>query len=542
MRNTRAVVLGLGMLTSGVLLGFGVHLAMGDDNNPPDFPDRSDAAVLDKFNIQTDTAHKKVEVRLYGQTQGQAAIQKSGKQLNIELPMTRLSQSLLDNGLPVVIDNSNKFIGRAVPGQNPHQSRIIIPNFPTNDYDVSVVYQAPNGKTTTLTRAAAPEQAPLQMMEVTQQPAPQRTTSAATSNDDQPDLRPRQAAPAARPSYQAPPQTAVSAITPRPAVSGDTENTFEAIAETYKMPGEVARPRTAPRNATAVNTASPWSRMKPVSVSSNTDTNEETKPAAKPASASYPIWNPYVVQTAPNQAAEAVPDLTTDGQNFNRIYSSGPSSMPKPDPLWYLHQLPSRPTFDGTQSVTPNTTIALTPMPDFSKPIKTLPFPAVKNAKDDNSSLVAAPTVDKSLIATLKQLIHMVPTWVYVVLGLFLLGIGLFTLVAAASILFQLFKPGYGAFQKKLPLPPSMWQVQRNKYRPPVQKPAAAEIPSPVASSVPRHSNLAVPEVVFDDVPSLNAFRLLKDTPHTMREAVQKSVLLKFPTHRPRGNARKMPV
>ncbi len=581
---------GVGLLMVGILLGFGVHLALGDDQlqsllNQQTATNRSDATVLEHFELQTDSKRKKVEVRLYGQKPGYAAIQKAGKQLAIELPMTQLSQKMLDNGLPVVIDNNNKFIGRAVPGQNPHQSRIIIPNFPTSDYDVKVVHQDASGKVTTLARSMGADQTPAPQAQVVQAAAVaenQRTETQRTetqkSEEDAPGLRPRQTLapkPAARKARQKV-QAAQANITPRPAFSADPVGTFEAIAGNYKQAPEAPKPinpsqlpvqlprlaianSPTSRNA-ASNNASPWSHLRPVIVSntavSNTaqpETAQESaqnpsRTAQKPA---YPIWNPYVVRPANFATAEApnpqeVPDLTSSGQSFNRLYTStGPGvstpSIPRPDPLWYLHQLPSRPTSNGLQAPP----ISLTPMPDFSQPIQTLPITksltAQQAAKTDKATqMLAAPTANKSMIATVKQLILMVPTWAYIALGVFLLGIGAFLLVAAASVLFQLIRPSYGS-STKLPLPPSLWQVQRRKYKRPTAPapvPSAPEIPSPVASSIPRHTNLSVPEVVFDDVPSLNASRLLSDTPHTLREAVQKSVILRFPTHRPRSIVR----
>lgn len=122
-------------MTSKVVYGFfsGLTLAafwLGFQTIAP-----ASGAELDGFAINTQD--KSVTVTLFTDQRATYTTEHEGKQFTITLPDTQLSKEQLNNGLPVVIDNKNRFIGRAVPGED-GKVKIILPNLPANEYSVSI--------------------------------------------------------------------------------------------------------------------------------------------------------------------------------------------------------------------------------------------------------------------------------------------------------------------------------------------------------------------------------------------------------------------
>ncbi|MDX2084071.1 MAG: hypothetical protein SFZ03_01615 [Candidatus Melainabacteria bacterium] len=92
--------------------------------------------TLDGFDIQTEG--QSVKIQLKTNARAQYATENKDGVFSVTLKDTRLSPEQMKNGLPVVLDNENRFIGRAVPvGDN--QVKIILPNLPSDQYSVSVV-------------------------------------------------------------------------------------------------------------------------------------------------------------------------------------------------------------------------------------------------------------------------------------------------------------------------------------------------------------------------------------------------------------------
>ncbi len=94
-------------------------------------------AELNGFAIQTQEASKTVTITLFTDQRVPYATEHHGKQFAIVLPNTQISPSQLKNGLPVIVDNQNRFIGRAVPAED-GKVRIVLPNLSVNDYAVSI--------------------------------------------------------------------------------------------------------------------------------------------------------------------------------------------------------------------------------------------------------------------------------------------------------------------------------------------------------------------------------------------------------------------
>lgn len=117
------------LLTGSVLLSVGVFCPQG-----------SWSAELNGFTI--DTQDKTVTVTLLMDQKVPYVLERQGRQMTIVLSGAQLSQEQLNNGLPVVIDNKNRFIGRAVPAED-GKIKIILPNLPASEYTVSVVQKRP---------------------------------------------------------------------------------------------------------------------------------------------------------------------------------------------------------------------------------------------------------------------------------------------------------------------------------------------------------------------------------------------------------------
>lgn len=98
------------------------------------------SAELDGFAINTQD--KAVTVTLFTDQRAQYTTEHQGKQFTIVLPDSQLSKEQIANGLPVVIDNKNRFIGRAVPGED-GTVKIILPNLPSSEYAVSIQQKRP---------------------------------------------------------------------------------------------------------------------------------------------------------------------------------------------------------------------------------------------------------------------------------------------------------------------------------------------------------------------------------------------------------------
>ncbi len=96
--------------------------------------------TLERFEIET-SDNNSVKVILYTDGRATYHTEAEDKGFSLILDKTRLSEASLRNGLPVVIDNKNRFIGRAVAGAE-GQIKIIIPNLPTNQYSVSVLQRS----------------------------------------------------------------------------------------------------------------------------------------------------------------------------------------------------------------------------------------------------------------------------------------------------------------------------------------------------------------------------------------------------------------
>ncbi len=238
------------------------------------------ATVLDGFAINTQD--KAVTVTLYTDQRAQYTTENQGKQFAIVLPQTELSKAQLENGLPVVIDNQNRFIGRAVPTED-GKVKIILPNLSAEDYTVSVQQQRPGQK------AEAPALKP--------RPAVQNASQfeAVASSFPSPAAKPA-GMPGTAPTEKAPAANVVR-LTPNPALRSTSSN--GTIWNPYVVK------TTAPTTKATATEATP------------------TRPASRGRSA----------LGGPSRSASSINTLS--------VAESSPSPNVAPnDPLWYLHSLP----------------------------------------------------------------------------------------------------------------------------------------------------------------------------------------------------------
>lgn len=237
-------------------------------------------AELDGFAINTQD--KAVTVTLFTDQRANYTTEHHGKQFTIVLPQTQLSKEQLENGLPVVIDNKNRFIGRAVPTDD-GKVKIILPNLPAEDYAVSIQQK-------------------------------RRGQSAATTKP-------------------------IESLKPRPAVKAEPESHFEQVASNFPKP--VAKPgqsanhlrlSPAPQKANRGQVWNPYvyrpTDFQPVA------SKTVTRPVAKKAPRIAVNTQDEPVSTV--SVAESVQQAFGDQNISPQPASTGNAS----DPLWYLHSLP----------------------------------------------------------------------------------------------------------------------------------------------------------------------------------------------------------
>jgi hypothetical protein len=134
-------------------------------------------------------------------------------------------------------------------------------------------------------------------------------------------------------------------------------------------------------------------------------------------------------------------------------------------------------------------------------------------------------------IHEIKSSLKALPTWLWIALGVFLSGLGLFGLIGAAVLLKVLF------VQAK---PHTMQPAFMMADPVPMVVPVVSSKPEPVrTTSKPAYA--APPrQVLFQDTTSVNALDYLKSNARSVPEAVQNTTLLRFPHTRRTSNAKLM--
>lgn len=488
------------------------------------------ATQLDGFAINTHD--KAVTVTLYTDQHATYTTETIGRQFTIILPDTQLSKRQSEEGLPVVIDDKNRFIGRAVP-TNDGKVKIILPNLPASEYDVSI-QQQPISPSSTASKVA---------------------TDTAANNSSRPV---RKVAAASKP-------VVLPQLKPRPAVKLNTASQFENVTAPHAEP--VSNPRFSVSN-----------------VPSNRIPIEMPNEGSNGSVSRHTIWNPYVVQrtsdvtvggsaphpmklatTAPNTidfTAGAISETLPPDWNALAAAQARAEQL-KNDPLGYLHAVPpmafnaippqfpvlTSPGFSSHSSMVASKDATSAGKSGEVKPVDAKPGSVVAVTTTKLSQANATPqsqAVSGSFTAAL-------PHWLWVALALFLAlflgGIGLFCLIGSLSLLRLVF------LREKAPKAPAVsaastpaavampinfvsfpnFQSQFQPMAGPLAglskaTGAAATSPKPsvVRASGSSTGNMATKTMQFADTAVVNALDYTTRAPRSMSDAVESSLALRF--------------
>jgi len=427
----------------------------------------SQAAVLDHFEIKTmDDHHVQVVLHTDGRTTYETQNGSSG--FKLVLKNTALSAKNIQQGLPVVIDNESRYIGRAVPDDN-GQVRIIIPNLNPDNISVSVIHQTDNPST------SAQSNTP-----VVKQPVKAPVKSAIKVNGT------------GLPTKEA---TKTPSTPPKPTATEKTPTIAKAVnktasSEPLQLLGIEDRRATSlfdelaqqlshlttpnpPSSSPMANTATPsgtrsvkpqWVRKPTVNSSkpstyrtSKTPTIVSVSPMAagpyKPVDSKFVNTKPIkgLPQVTPLDPPTTAPSNSTAQYRFpewdpeHSVIAVEPTTLPlQPTLTQEIFDPPTAalamgegggPVFAGTLMTSPygnstTTTSATTP----PEPTETIPEP---------DTLHATPSM-------WEQFTTAIPIWLWVVAGILLAGVGLFLLVGVLLMAKLLIAPLQPPFQPAL--------------------------------------------------------------------------------------------
>jgi len=368
------VVMGGLSLTGAALLG-------GFNHNP------ANAAELNGFAINTQDKDKAVTITLFTDQRVPYATEHHGKQFTIVLPNTQISPEQMSNGLPVVVDNKNHFIGRAVPAED-GKVRIILPNLPASDYAVSIQ---------------------------------QRRAVVKNLGD--------------------------TAAKPRSATSLSNSNVFEQVVA--NIPKAKSGPRIAAKTTAAANAESPVLRLSSpehhaehplIERGPNTrnmiwNPYATRAPKAVVAHEETTASKPSAAQVDPIHLTHVVPQASSlpfQGQPMPQMTANSSSGAPAQDPLWYLHSLPP-----GNPNAIPNADLKTLAAQDAQLQAATKPASA---AQAKPATPAPQPSYIHGLLKELKASFKSIPQWILITIAVFLGGVGVFTLFGGLVLLKILFE------------------------------------------------------------------------------------------------------
>jgi hypothetical protein len=372
------VVMGGLSLTGAAMLGCFSH-------NP------ASAAELNGFAINTQDKDKAVTITLFTDHRVPYATEHQGKQFSIVLPNTQISPEQLNNGLPVVVDNKNKFIGRAVPTED-GKVRIILPNLPASEYAVSIqqkyaATKAPVGDSATKPRSA---------------------TSLGNGNIFEQVV-------ASLPKAQSAPRLATRTSTN----DGATRHTNSATPHRLIERG----PNTKNMIWNPYATRPP--ATKTVAAHEETDTD-------KPESSTTALHLSHL------PSAAVVPE---QAQPFPQAAFGGAAR----DPLWNLHSLPP-----ASPNGLPTTDLKALAAQDAKLEAASKAAIAVQTKAP---TATAAPTsYTRGLLKELQASFKSIPQWLLITLAVFMGGVGVFTLIGGLVLLKILFVQARTQVFTQLPL------------------------------------------------------------------------------------------
>jgi|GEM_PF-2900646 len=432
------------------------------------------AGELNGFRIHTQD--KSVTITLLGDQAISYNTERRDHQLTITLPDTKLSKKLLDEGLPVVIDDQNRFIGRAVPTAD-GKVKIIIPNLPAEGYAVSIHQQ--HGS------AASSGTAP----------------SIASSA--------KQTAPSAKRTPKIlPNQSSIdSVLKPRSAVKTDSKQAFDQVLSRLPSSNVAKQMPLRPSIASAPKLLPPKTILDKLNNPSPMMLST-VEPSSTDGKRPGTIWNPYVVKIdATPKDANTSQDAVNSTQLYPRSEYNAPPQNNNFDPYAHLHHLgnesgfniPSPPSF-SLPNILPGNFHAQAPV--LPTPIKS---PLLGDLEDNSTIEAASPSTEaatpaeknakasskttknklivihskNSFIASIPEPIKRIlrpifadVNWIWFAIGLCLSGIGLFCLLGSAVLGRLLFTRNLGFISLPQPLPSPLPDLSPTpKITPPVESP-----------------------------------------------------------------------
>ena len=438
-------------------------------------------AELNGFAINTQEASKTVTITLFTDQRVPYATEHQGKQFAIILPNTQISAAQLKNGLPVMVDNQNRFIGRAVPAED-GKVRIVLPNLSVNDYAVSIQQQ--------------------------------HSTSASA------------------------PGSPVNRI--RPLLALNTGNAFEQAMA--RLPKAQASAALTPKNQSATHTDHPIPTMQSVTALPSSGSmmwNPYTVRVLPPALAKTAA---STTETKAMLATEAPLSNAAAHEPYQRFSPAPIAPLPLPglgkDPLWYLHALPTHaPKASVAQdfkklaaddAVLQNARVAPATQQTETKPLATSP------------TIITS----QGLAQEVKASIESLPQWLLITLAIFLGGIGVFTLVGGlvllkvlcSQMLLQLtpaplnislakLTEGEGQISRPESISALETQLAGSVAATTSEKPFATQPESRLKTKLPNRTG-------FQDVSRVSALDYLKESPSNVTQAVHNAGLVKFPAQK----------
>ncbi|MGE0199688.1 MAG: hypothetical protein AB7P76_01830 [Candidatus Melainabacteria bacterium] len=446
-------------------------------------------ARLKQFEITSNPDKKEVRVTLFTTDRASYTTEKLGSKFSIHLDHTRLDETLAEAGMPVVIDNQNQFIGRAVPDTEGN-TQIIIPNLPPEEYAITIVQKLPGQPaivegTTVVNKKARPV--------VVQAPKTPRIAPRLPVSEPAAAPVNIQAADSAAP--QVPPS-----MNPRSPVAG-VQSQFETLAASLgeslsQSFSQAVDQWTTPKTSTRPRIVS----KRTTSPAGNTVNNPYYQPSA--GDRGKPAVN--AANTAAIPAPPMVPRTMSE--------ASAPGvNQPLSDPLAALHALPAVGSVGAWPGPGWNPLTAQNDLP----PMVLQPETAVQETKSAGAAASAqsGQNAPKTWVGELKQLfrdsIAAVPAWVYWLSGLFILGLGVMVLAIGGVLLRML------------------W-LQTRKMAEPVTTQSTL---LPAQPALPDATPVRVsPVPLADDTTTLDPTRYWKSAAQSVEEAVRTPMVLHLAT------------
>ena len=469
------------------------------------------ATQLDGFAINTHD--KSVTVTLYTDQHASYTTESIGRQFTIVLSDVQLSKRQTEEGLPVVIDDKNRFIGRAVPTAD-GKVKIILPNLPANEYSVSIQQQSFH---------AAPDR----------EAADPRFVASTSKAMSQPHIKPRSA------------------------VKLNTGTQFEKMTALNPEP---------------VNST----KFSVTRVSSSRVPAEPVESDGFGDKSHHTIWNPYVVKRSgetplvshPMRLATASSpvDFTTAPSeqavsDWNALAAAQARvEQLNRDPLAYLHAVPPM----AFNAIPPQFPVLTNNVPHPASIVPALASKSPVGSAPDTKAkpLVTGSALKQQAVSSQLQpspvqsgLSSTLPRWLWLTLALFLAlflgGIGLFCLIGALSLLRLVFIRELPASTKAvaavsssnaLPFPNFLSQVQPlSAPLPGLFQTASVFLPEkpviPYAFEQP--GRIASRKMRFADTAVVNALDYTTRSPRTMSDAVESSLALRFSSRHAKQSLRK---